>query len=212
MTRLEDKPTAGQRQLYQRAMKETFISVDIEADGPIPGPHSMLSLGAVAFDADGNELSSFSVNLQTLPAASGHPETMKWWRTQPTAWAAHRVDVEDPETALPRFAAWAQAQPGKPVFVGYPVVFDFMFVHWYLHRFTGGSPFSHSALDMKTLAMSLLGGHFREATKRHMPRAWFPAAVTHSHIAIDDAREQGLLFIAMLKESRRRLLPADDLG
>ncbi len=24
-----------------------FISVDVEADGPIPGPHNMLSLGAV---------------------------------------------------------------------------------------------------------------------------------------------------------------------
>ena len=185
-------------------MKETFISVDIEADGPIPGPHSMLSLGAVAFADDGTELSSFSVNLQTLPGADGHPETMKWWSTQPAAWAAHRVDVQDPNTALPQFAAWARAQPGRPVFVGYPVVVDFMFVHCYLHRFTAGSPFSHSALDMKTLAMALLGGHFRDATKRHMPRAWFPPTVTHSHVAVDDAREQGQLFIAMLRELRAR--------
>lgn len=187
-------------------MKEVFVSVDIEADGPIPGPHSMLSLGAVAFDDDGGELGVFSINLQTLPDASGHPDTMKWWKSQPEAWAACRVDVEDPATALPKFAAWAKALPGKPVFVGYPVVFDFMFVHWYLHRFTGGSPFSHSALDMKTLAMSLLGGHFSMATKRHMPRAWFAAEAGHKHVALDDAREQGLLFIAMLKESRRRHL------
>lgn len=190
-------------------MKETFISVDIEADGPIPGPHSMLSFGAVAFAEDSaadddNELASFSVNLQTLPDASGHPDTMKWWQTQPAAWAACRVDVEDPATAMPRFVSWVKALPGKPVFVGYPVVFDFMFVHWYLHRFTGGSPFSHSALDMKTLAMSLLGGHFRDATKRHMPRAWFPPSVTHSHVAVDDAREQGQLFMRMLKELRAR--------
>jgi len=27
-----------------------YVSVDIESDGPIPGPHSLLSLGAAAFD------------------------------------------------------------------------------------------------------------------------------------------------------------------
>lgn len=185
-------------------MKEVYVSVDIEADGPIPGPHSMLSLGAVAFDDAGTELSTWSANLHTLPDASGHPETMKWWASQPTAWAACRVDLQAPEVAMRAFAAWADALPGKPVFVGYPVVFDFMFVHWYLHRFVGRSPFSHSALDMKTLAMSLLGGNFRDATKRHMPRAWFAPKAGHSHVALDDAREQGLLFASMLREVRAK--------
>jgi hypothetical protein len=31
-------------------MQEIYISTDIEADGPIPGPHSMLSIGAAASD------------------------------------------------------------------------------------------------------------------------------------------------------------------
>ena len=30
-------------------MKEIYISCDIESDGPIPGPNSMLSFGSVAF-------------------------------------------------------------------------------------------------------------------------------------------------------------------
>ena len=181
--------------------REIYVSTDIEADGPIPGPHSMLSFGSVAFDDDGVEIGCFSRNLATLPGAQGHPDTMKWWGTQSAAWEACRVDPEAPETAMPAYVAWLQALPGKPVFVGYPVVFDFLFVHWYLHRFTGGSPFSHSALDMKTLAMTLLGEPFRyrDATKRNMPRRWFPPSV-HNHIALDDAREQGLLFIAMRKE------------
>jgi hypothetical protein len=183
-------------------MRETYVSIDIEADGPIPGPHSMLSLGAVAFDREGMELDAFSVNLQALEGAAGHPDTMAWWQTQPVAWAACREHPESPSTALPRFSAWLQALPGRAVCVGYPVAFDFMFVHWYLHRFTGGSPFSHSALDMKTLAWTLLGGHYRDATKRHMPRAWFPENVTHSHVAVQDAREQGLLFFGMWRALR----------
>jgi hypothetical protein len=33
-------------------MPEIYISTDVEADGPIPGPHSMLSMGAAAFRED----------------------------------------------------------------------------------------------------------------------------------------------------------------
>ena len=36
--------------------------------------------------------------------------------------------------------------------VGYPVVFDWMFLHWYFVRFAGESPFGFSgALDIKTI-------------------------------------------------------------
>jgi len=33
-------------------MKELYFSTDIETDGPIPGPNSMLSFGVVALTAD----------------------------------------------------------------------------------------------------------------------------------------------------------------
>jgi len=56
------------------------------------------------------------------------------------------------------YLVWLKALPGKPVFVAYPAAFDFLFVYWYLIRFTGESPFSHSALDIKTYAMALLKG------------------------------------------------------
>jgi hypothetical protein len=67
---------------------------------------------------------------------------------------------------------WLKILPGVPVFVAYPVGFDFTFVYWYLHRFAGESPFSHSALDIKTLAMALLGKGYRESGKRSWPRRW----------------------------------------
>jgi hypothetical protein len=179
--------------------REVFVSTDVETDGPIPGPHSMLSFGSVAFDEDGVERGTFTANLTTLPGASGHPETMRWWQTQPAAWAACRVEPRAPADVMPTYAAWLDALPGRPVFVGYPAAFDYLFVHWYLHRFAGRSPFSHAALDVKTLAMAMLGVRYGAATKRHMPRRWFPAT-THSHVALDDAREQGLLFLNMRRE------------
>jgi hypothetical protein len=182
--------------------QEIYVSTDVETDGPIPGPHSMLSLGSAAYTADKQLIATFSVNLAELPGASPDPATAAWWRTQPEAWAACRQGVETPEVALPRYRDWLRQLPGKPVFVAYPVGFDFMFVHWYLVRFAGEDPFGHSALDMKTLAMTLLGCGYRDATKRNMPAAWFDP-LPHTHVALDDAIEQGALFCNMLTELRR---------
>ena len=180
--------------------QETYVSTDVETDGPIPGPHSMLSFASVAFDSHGVELAHFARNLETLPEAHGHPSTIAWWAENENAWALCRMDLVPPERAMTNYIAWVQSLPGKPVFVAYPAGFDFLFVYWYMLRFAGHSPFSHSALDIKTFAMALLKKPYRESTKRNMPKRWFPQC-PHTHVALDDAREQGLLFINMLKEN-----------
>jgi hypothetical protein len=183
--------------------RETYVSTDVETDGPIPGPHSMLSFGSVAFDGSGSEIGSFTRNLETLPGATGNPKTMAWWAGHRSAWEASRTDPSPPEEAMPAYVSWLNSLPGSPVFVAYPAGFDFLFVYWYLIRFAGESPFSHSALDIKSYAMALLRKPFRDSTKRNMPRRWFPA-VAHTHVALDDAREQGLLFMNMLRENLDR--------
>jgi hypothetical protein len=182
-------------------MDEIYISTDIEADGPIPGPHSMLSIGAAAYTADKTLVSTFSANLETLPGAQSHPKTAQWWATQPEAWAACRKDPEAPELAMTRFVSWIRTLEGKPVFVAYPAGFDFLFVYWYLMKFVGESPFSHTALDIKSFAMAVLKTNYRESTKRNMPKRWFDD-LPHKHIALSDAIEQGALFCNMLKQSR----------
>lgn len=183
--------------------REIYVSTDVEVDGRIPGPHSMLSVGSAAYMADKTLVGTFEANLELLPGAVGHPTTMAWWATQPAAWAACRTNLEAPEVAMARYLAWLDSLPGKPVFVGYPAAFDFLFVNWYLVRFTGESPFAHAALDIKTFAMALLGTPFRKTTKRTMPRAWFDD-LPHTHKALDDALEQGALFCNMLAAQRQR--------
>ena len=83
---------------------EIYVSTDVEADGPIPGPNSMLSFGSVALRADKTSLGEFTVNLQPLPGASPHPRTMTWWGAHPDALAKARANPEDPATAMPRYA------------------------------------------------------------------------------------------------------------
>jgi hypothetical protein len=184
-------------------MPEIYVSTDVETDGPIPGPHSMLSFASAAYRADKTLLSTFAANLHTLPGARGHPDTMAWWQAQPEAWAAARSDLQDPAAALPAYVAWLRSLPGTPVFVAYPAAFDFLFVYWYLIRFARESPFSFSALDIKTYAMALLRKDYRQSTKRNMPRHWFDP-LPHTHRALDDAIEQGALFCNMLQENLSR--------
>jgi hypothetical protein len=185
-------------------MAEVYVSTDVESDGPIPGPNSMLSFASAAFLADRTLVGTFTANLETLPGAAGDPNTMAWWTQHPEAYAATRGDLEDPAQAMTRYAAWLKGLPGKPVFVAYPAAYDFLFVYWYLIRFTGASPFSHSALDIKSYAMALLKTEFRETAKRAMPRRWFDGGHQHTHVALDDALEQGMLFCNMLAENLGR--------
>jgi hypothetical protein len=110
-------------------MPEIYVSTDVETDGPIPGPHSLLSFASAAFLPDKTLLGTFSANLQTLPGACGHPETMAWWQRNPDAWSAARMDLRDPVEVIPEYVRWLKSLPGQPVFVAYPAAFDFLFVY-----------------------------------------------------------------------------------
>lgn len=181
-------------------MPEVYVSTDVETDGPIPGPHSMLSFGSAAYLENKTLVSTFSANLETLPGAAGHPDTLAWWKQQPEAWAACRQNPRPPEEVMPAYVQWLEGLPGIPVFVAYPLGFDFTFMYWYLVRFAGQSPFSFSGIDVKTYAMALLRKDYRKCVKRNMPARWFDD-LPHSHVALDDALGQGALFCNMLAEN-----------
>lgn len=163
----------------------------------------MLSIGSAAYTAGKELLGTFSANLATLPDAVPDPKTAAWWTTQPAAWAACRQNLESPAAAMRRYLAWLKSLPGKPVFVAYPSAFDFPFVYWYLMEFTAENPFGYSAIDIKTYAMALLRRPYRACGKSSMPAEWFDP-VPHTHVALDDAIEQGRLFCNMLQSSSAR--------
>ena len=184
--------------MSESPLREIYVSTDIETDGPLAGKHSMLSIGSAAYLADKELLGTFSANLETLPASAPDPKTAAWWATQPEAWSACRQNLEAPAVALKRYVAWLKAFGGRAVFVGYPAAFDFSFVYWYLAEFAGENPFGYSAIDIKTYAMALLRKPYRACGKQSMPSEWFDP-VSHTHVALDDAIEQGQLFCNMLK-------------
>lgn len=185
--------------------EEIYVSVDIEADGPVPGKFSMLSLGAAAFKKDATLLDTFSVNLETLPDATQDPDTMQFWERNPEAWEQCHIDVKPPSIAMPEFRTWLEQLPGTPVFVGYPATFDWQFCHWYLVIFAGGDPMGFNAIDIKTYAMAMLKKDFKKTRKAKMPKRWFNPLKKHNHVAVDDAVEQGEIFIKMLAENTKEV-------
>jgi hypothetical protein len=179
--------------------QDIYISGDIEADGPIPGRYSMLSFGlvvAATFDgvtfAPRTEGETFYRELK--PIGDQHlPEAVAASGLDPDELA--RTGAE-PAQAMPAAAAWVEsvAAGARPVFVGYPVVFDWMFLHWYFVAFCGESPFGFSgALDMKTIYQQKAHVLLDASGRNDLP-AGLRAAQPHTHNALDDAREQAEIF------------------
>ncbi|AKN75697.1 exonuclease [Streptomyces sp. PBH53] len=189
----------------RRVKPSLYISVDIEADGPIPGPYSMLSLGAaVAGVQDGGGFTAADPEERTFYREL-RPITEEF---VPEALAVSGLDrarltAEGAEAAvaLAEFTAWVRevSAGAQPVMCGYPAAYDWTFLYWYLIRFTGSSPFGHSGcLDMKTLYATKAGLPLRAVAKGTMPRELLSRR-RHTHHALDDAIEQAELFANLMK-------------
>ncbi|MGW1000242.1 3'-5' exonuclease [Streptomyces sp. NPDC002520] len=181
-----------------------YISVDIEADGPIPGPYSMLSLGAaVAGTQDADRFTPADPEEQTFYrelrpiSADFVPEALA---VSGLDRDRLRTEGADPAVALAEFTAWVRevGAGAQPVMCGYPASYDWTFLYWYLIRFTGESPFGHSGcLDMKTLYATKAGLPLRAVAKGTMPRHLLSRR-RHTHHALDDAVEQAELFANLM--------------
>ena len=174
------------------ALPEMYFSVDIEANGPIPGEYSMSSLGcAVVGDAG----KTFYAELKPI-SEKEVPEAAK---VSGLSMAHLKAKGEDPAAAMKKFAEWVRAAAGAthhPVFVAFNATFDWMFVHWYLMKFAGGNPFGISGLDIKAYYMGMTDGTWAATKKEHVTQK-FPTTQKHTHNALDDAKEQGELFAKM---------------
>ena len=170
-------------------MPDCYFSVDIEADGPIPGDYSMSSFGCVVVDKP--EL-TFYRELRPI-SAKFDPEAVAVAGLDRARLAKEGAD---PATAMREFAEWiaASAAGARPVFVGFNATFDWSFTHWYFIHFLGADPFGIAGLDIKAYYMGALGkSRWAETTKRHIePR--FRSNHPHTHHALDDAKEQAEVF------------------
>jgi len=177
---------------------DLFISIDVEADGPIPGDFSMSSLGAVVCEPALDR--TFYRELQPISEAFVKE-----------AAAVSGLDRErlkaqgtEPHQAMREFEGWIKevADRGRrPVAVFFNAPFDWQWINWYFQHFLGKNPFGISGIDIKALYMGALGvPKWSGTTKRHFDRAYLSAR-PHSHNALDDAKEQAEIFLKVYERA-----------
>lgn len=120
------------------------VSTHIHTDGPIPGPHSLLTVTAVAYGPDGDLISTFTTNVRELPGATLHPIALQTWRRRAEDWLTTRRASLPPALAMRTFLRWLDKLPDEKEFVVDTADPDYLFLYWYLQRFTGQWPFART--------------------------------------------------------------------
>lgn len=184
-----------------RSRQEVFISIDVETAGPIPGEYSMLSIGACAV-ADPS--ATFACKLKPINDKFV-PEALE---VSGISLDRLRQDGTEPEVAMLRFRAWIDEVAGgdTPVFVGFNAPFDWSFVNYYFHKFTGKNPFGFTALDIKALWMGVSDCTWADTRSSRIAEEIHPQ-LQGNHDALQDARYQAELF-RLIRSRRSRIIPA----
>ncbi|WP_201740662.1 3'-5' exonuclease [Paracoccus aeridis] len=184
---------------------DAYISVDVETDGPIPGPYSMLALGMAycgSFDGRSMELTprpdkTFYVEIKPIS------DEFEYEALHVNGLDRRRLANEgtDPKEAMESACNWIDEVSGdnRPIFVAYPASFDWLWVHWYFTRFTRqGSPFGHSGcFDLKTAVAVKGRAPISMSSKSQLPSA-LRSDLPHTHNALDDAIEQANIFFKLM--------------
>lgn len=161
----------------------SYIMVDIESDGPIPGDFSMICFGAVVVEPGLTR--TFYGRLQPI-SDRFIPEALAvsgFTREETLAF-------EEPETEMRRFADWLRGVSNdRLLFISDNNGFDWQFINWYFHHFTGANPFGFSSTNLGSLYKGLVKDTFQ--TFKHLRRT------RHTHHPVDDALGNAEALLAM---------------
>ena len=171
---------------------EVYISVDVEASGPIPGQYSLLSIGACVVRKPSVQ---FYVELQPI-SDNAVPDALA---VSGLSLAELERRGRSPKRAMQDFSDWIETAcgPGTPVFVGFNACFDWSFVNWYFHHFLGRNPFGIGGIDIKGYYMGRVNCRWTETTSSQLPPNLQPQKPL-THNALADAIAQGDIFRRLL--------------
>ena len=124
-------------------------------------------------------------------------------------WDAMRKEQRPPEEVMPEFYAWVNSLEGPHTLAGWPSCFDSSFLFWYLHTFVSSTAVQElftqcRALDIRSYIAALLAIPYSEAERRILPEEW-KENLPYTHEALNDARQQGVIFMNVLKANAGEL-------
>lgn len=116
----------------------SYIVVDVEADGEIPGRNSIVCFGAVIVEPT----LSKTFYGQCKPISDKYnPEALAisgFTRDQ-------HLLFDPPSVTMQDFLLWVDENTiGKPVFISDNLAFDWQWINWYFHTYIGRNPFGFS--------------------------------------------------------------------
>lgn len=181
-----------------------YFSIDVEASGPIPGIHNLLSIGATHVRRSEGLYRPFEdFYVEVKPAFDGYLEA---------AMRIHKLDAERlkeegtaPKEAFEALTKWVRShqksKKDRPVFVAHNAAFDWMYCAWYYGWTEVKNPFGHSALDTKALAMGKLNISWVETSLKNVADKLPNVALRDTstlHHAGADARYQAEVFCDLM--------------
>lgn len=190
---------------------DVYFSADVETDGPIPGPFSMLSFAlVVAGSYDGTTFrrpkaydQHFYAELRPI-SEQYEPEALRVNGLDRNRLIAHG---RAPDEAMGEASQWVlqHAGAGRPVLVAYPLSFDWTWLYWYFVRYSPSkSPFEHSrCFDLKTAYSVKAKLPVSRAGRSRIPPE-LRGSHRHTHHALDDAIEQAELFANIFEWAGKR--------
>lgn len=180
---------------------DAYFSADVETDGPIPGPFSILSFAIVYAGCFDGAAFRRPARYDRVFYRELRPISQNF---QPEALRVNGLDRDrliregtTPEEAMTEACQWVQSLTGsaQPVLVAYPLSFDWTWLYWYFIQFSAqGSPFDYSrCFDVKTAVAVKAGIPISEAGRSHIDPELRPSH-PHTHHAVDDAIAQAEIF------------------
>lgn len=176
-------------------LPELYVATDVEADGPIPGPYSMISFGMSVVGMPEHtfytEIRPISDKYVAEALAVSGLDRNRLLKEAPSA-----------EDAMKNAARWVNRlrKIGRPVFLSGPAVWDGMFIHWYFIKYLGKSPFGNtgSGIDLRSYWMGYKNCEWVDSRKGKIKYELNLEGVKHTHHAGDDAKELAQVFDAIL--------------
>lgn len=170
----------------------SYFMVDVEADGPIPGDYSMVCFGAVKVDERLNH--TFYGKLK--------PISEKWdpFALKISGFSREEtLAFDDPEEVMRQFADWVlRKSNGRPHFISDNNGFDWGFVNWYFHHFTGENPFGFGSSHLGSMYKGLVKDCFQNFRGLRQTK--------HTHHPVDDAMGNAEALRTMKQEMGLKIL------
>jgi hypothetical protein len=166
----------------------SWIMVDVEADGPIPGDYSMVSVGAIIVREPLEDAPTFYGRFKPISEKYQEEALAVCNHTR-----EETLTFPEPKEELLKFEGWLKEHGGnRPLFISDNNGFDFMFVCWYFWHFLGRNPFGHSSANLGSIYKGMVRNTFKNF--KHLRQT------EHTHNPVDDAKGNAEALLHLVKE------------